>query len=54
MQVTEEELKTSSAEETSTTIKHESSDNNIDDIVYHTDYHGATTHPTPTPKHPKP
>lgn len=30
--------------------------NNLDaeDIVYHIDYHGATTHPTPTPKHPKP
>ncbi|GMI83026.1 hypothetical protein HRI_001971900 [Hibiscus trionum] len=26
-----------------------------DEIVnYHTDYHGVTTHPTPTPKHPKP
>ncbi|KAK4757285.1 hypothetical protein SAY87_007412 [Trapa incisa] len=27
---------------------------NLDDLVYHTDYHGVTTHPTPTPKHPKP
>ncbi|KAF8033646.1 hypothetical protein BT93_C0048 [Corymbia citriodora subsp. variegata] len=25
---------------------------NTDDLVYHTDYHGVTTHPTPTPKHP--
>lgn len=29
--------------------------NNMDDdIVYHIDYHGVTTHPTPNPKHPKP
>ena len=26
-----------------------------DEVVnYHIDYHGVTTHPTPTPKHPKP
>ncbi|KAK2646175.1 hypothetical protein Ddye_021370 [Dipteronia dyeriana] len=25
-----------------------------DVIVYHIDYHGVTTHPNPTPKHPKP
>lgn len=25
-----------------------------EDIVYNIDYHGATTHPTPTPKHPTP
>ncbi|KAL9224290.1 hypothetical protein vseg_000342 [Gypsophila vaccaria] len=23
-----------------------------DELVYHTDYHGVTTHPAPTPKHP--
>lgn len=26
----------------------------VEDIVYNIDYHGATTHPTPTPKHPTP
>ncbi|KAH7572493.1 hypothetical protein JRO89_XS04G0264200 [Xanthoceras sorbifolium] len=26
----------------------------VDEIVYHTDYHGVTTHPNPTPKHPTP
>ncbi|KAI9191549.1 hypothetical protein LWI28_009879 [Acer negundo] len=25
-----------------------------DETVYHIDYHGVTTHPNPTPKHPKP
>ncbi|KAJ8749756.1 hypothetical protein K2173_012307 [Erythroxylum novogranatense] len=38
--------------------KHEplSSSKHLDDLVYHIDYHGVTTHPTPTPapKHPKP
>lgn len=24
------------------------------ELVYHVDYHGVTTHPNPTPKHPKP
>lgn len=24
------------------------------ELVYHVDYHGVTTHPDPTPKHPKP
>lgn len=25
-----------------------------DEFAYHVDYHGVTTHPNPTPKHPKP
>ncbi|XP_063949632.1 uncharacterized protein LOC108223948 [Daucus carota subsp. sativus] len=24
------------------------------ELVYHIDYHGVTTHPNPTPKHPRP
>ncbi|KAL3532765.1 hypothetical protein ACH5RR_006286 [Cinchona calisaya] len=36
------------------TEKQNSSSKDVEDIVYHIDYHGATTHPTPTPKHPKP
>ncbi|KAL4280459.1 hypothetical protein GQ457_03G031470 [Hibiscus cannabinus] len=35
----------------------EESNEHMDDdeiVNYHTDYHGVTTHPTPTPKHPKP
>ncbi|KAL3535452.1 hypothetical protein ACH5RR_003913 [Cinchona calisaya] len=31
-----------------------SSNMDVEGIVYHIDYHVATTHPTPTPKHPKP
>ncbi|PON37600.1 hypothetical protein PanWU01x14_318810 [Parasponia andersonii] len=54
IKVAEKDSKTSTLEENSMTIIHESSDNNMDEVVYHTDYHGATTHPTPTPKHPKP
>ncbi|MCL7031897.1 hypothetical protein MKW94_002281 [Papaver nudicaule] len=29
-------------------------DDNGEDLVYHVDYHGVSTHPTPTPKHPRP
>lgn len=25
-----------------------------EELVYHIDYHGVMTHPTPTPKHPTP
>ncbi|KAK9099879.1 hypothetical protein Scep_023309 [Stephania cephalantha] len=25
-----------------------------EELVYHVDYHGVSTHPTPTPKHPRP
>ncbi|MFQ6639932.1 hypothetical protein Gotur_016176 [Gossypium turneri] len=34
----------------------EGSNGHMDDEIvnYHLDYHGVTTHPTPTPKHPKP
>ncbi|KAG6649262.1 hypothetical protein I3843_07G196400 [Carya illinoinensis] len=32
-----------------------SGQDNLDhEFVYHIDYHGVTTHPTPTPRHPKP
>ncbi|OVA13032.1 hypothetical protein BVC80_8947g13 [Macleaya cordata] len=29
-------------------------DDNEEELVYHVDYHGVSTHPTPTPKHPTP
>ncbi|KAI3956465.1 hypothetical protein MKX01_016878 [Papaver californicum] len=29
-------------------------DDNGEELVYHVDYHGVSTHPTPTPKHPIP
>ncbi|KAL8135214.1 hypothetical protein AgCh_010035 [Apium graveolens] len=35
------------------TIQSESASNE-QELVYHTDYHGVTTHPNPNPKHPKP
>ena len=54
MQVTGEDWKKPTAEGNSMTVKHGNRDNNLDELVYHTDYHGATTHPTPTPKHPMP
>ncbi|KAJ0090711.1 hypothetical protein Patl1_14135 [Pistacia atlantica] len=38
----------------STAMEYEATANHLEDIVYHIDYHGVTTHPTPTPKHPKP
>ncbi|XP_062077474.1 uncharacterized protein LOC133782251 [Humulus lupulus] len=53
IEVTGEDWKTPTAEGNSVTVKHGNSDN-LDELVYHTDYHGATTHPTPTPKHPMP
>ena len=32
----------------------ESSNNDPEELAYHTDYHGVSTHPTPNPKHPTP
>ncbi|RZC71169.1 hypothetical protein C5167_034357 [Papaver somniferum] len=29
-------------------------EDNGEELVYHVDYHGVSTHPTPTPKHPRP
>ncbi|XP_024020706.1 uncharacterized protein LOC112091398 [Morus notabilis] len=54
LEVTDEDLKTSISEEISTENKHEKSGDSIDEVVYHIDYHGVTTHPTPTPRHPRP
>ncbi|KAG6698657.1 hypothetical protein I3843_08G030300 [Carya illinoinensis] len=48
-----EEMKGSTIEEGSVAFKSTSSRDNLDEIVYHIDYHGVTTHPTPTPKQPK-
>ncbi|XP_030510583.1 uncharacterized protein LOC115725267 [Cannabis sativa] len=48
-----EDRKKPTAEGNPVTVKYDSSDN-LDELVYHTDYHGATTHPIPTPKHPMP
>lgn len=53
MQVADEGVENPTAKGDSVTVEYRS--NNGDsprDPVYHTDYHGVTTHPTP--KHPKP
>lgn len=51
----DEEKKGSTVQEGSKALTRTSSGENLDhELVYHTDYHGVTTHPTPTPKHPKP
>lgn len=46
-------------EESTEAVKYASGGENLDEqLVYHIDYHGVTTHPAPTipkyPKHPKP
>ncbi|KAF8400254.1 hypothetical protein HHK36_013551 [Tetracentron sinense] len=35
-------------------VSEEGDHQNGDQLLYQVDYHGVTTHPTPTPKHPKP
>lgn len=49
-----EEMKGSTIQEGSMAKESPSSGYNLDELVYHVDYHGVTTHPTPTPRHPKP
>lgn len=53
MQVHEDEFSRPSAKDiTSNTPEYEASIESLGELVYHTDYHGVTTHPNPTPKHP--
>ncbi|CAK9157513.1 unnamed protein product [Ilex paraguariensis] len=42
------------SDSTSTEMKRASRNGVADELLYHIDYHGVTTHPTPTPKHPRP
>lgn len=49
-----EEMKGSTIQEGSMAKDSPSSGYNLDELVYQVDYHGVTTHPTPTPRHPKP
>lgn len=53
MQVAEE-MKGSNVQDGLMAVKGRRREDNLDELVYHIDYHGVTTHPTPTPKHPKP
>ncbi|KAK4257769.1 hypothetical protein QN277_007313 [Acacia crassicarpa] len=52
IEVADEAMKSSSAEDDPTALEYTSNRSNPHDLVYHTDYHGVTTHPTP--RHPKP
>ncbi|KAL9398559.1 hypothetical protein Peur_007520 [Populus x canadensis] len=52
--VLDEKNEQATIKEDSRQLAYPSSSDNLDDLVYHVDYHGVTTHPTPTPKHPKP
>ncbi|RVW76685.1 uncharacterized protein LOC100852603 [Vitis vinifera] len=54
IQDVDDEMKPSTMQEDSIAVEHRSSSKNLEEIVYHIDYHGVMTHPTPTPKHPKP
>jgi hypothetical protein len=54
LQVLDEKTEQATIKEDSRQLAYPSSRDNLDDLVYHVDYHGVTTHPTPTPKHPKP
>ncbi|XP_019433025.1 PREDICTED: uncharacterized protein LOC109339933 isoform X2 [Lupinus angustifolius] len=53
-QVADEEMESIPAKEDSMTVEYNGNSYSYSahDLVYHTDYHGVTTHPTP--KHPKP
>ena len=54
MQVIDGESETSTVQESPVSNTYASSNSNIDELVYQIDYHGVTTHPTPTPRHSKP
>ena len=54
MQDADEEMKLSTTQEDSIAVENRRGSNNLEETVYHIDYHGVMTHPTPTPKHPKP
>ncbi|KAE9602453.1 hypothetical protein Lal_00050014 [Lupinus albus] len=51
-QVPYEEMESIPDKEDSITVEYKGNSYSPNDLVYHTDYHGVTTHPTP--KHPKP
>ncbi|KAF9679810.1 hypothetical protein SADUNF_Sadunf06G0053800 [Salix dunnii] len=50
--VLDEKTEQTTIKEDSRQLEYPSSGDHLDDLVYHVDYHGVTTHPTP--KHPKP
>ncbi|KAJ6381163.1 hypothetical protein OIU77_029951 [Salix suchowensis] len=50
--VLDEKTEQTTIKEDSRQLEYPGSSDNLDDLVYHVDYHGVTTHPTP--KHPEP
>lgn len=54
LQAFDEETKQMTIQEHVRVRAHQHLSNNDLDLVYHIDYQGVTTHPIPTPKHPKP
>ncbi|XP_054792590.1 uncharacterized protein LOC129320222 [Prosopis cineraria] len=52
IKVADEAMESSSAEDDPMALQYTSNSSNPHDLVYHIDYHGVTTHPTP--KHPRP
>uniref|UniRef100_A0A2P2N7R5 Transmembrane protein n=1 Tax=Rhizophora mucronata TaxID=61149 RepID=A0A2P2N7R5_RHIMU len=52
--VPEDETEQVAIQQDSEQLEFVSSINHVDDLHYHIDYHGVTTHPNPTPRHPKP
>ncbi|XP_023515382.1 uncharacterized protein LOC111779554 [Cucurbita pepo subsp. pepo] len=53
VEVHKDEFNRPSAKDISSNIpEYEASIDRMGELVYHIDYHGVTTHPNPTPKHP--
>ncbi|KAI3416726.1 uncharacterized protein J3R85_015179 [Psidium guajava] len=52
VKVLDDERERSNVQQGSSELQTLSNKDRTDDLVYHIDYHGVTTHPTPTPKHP--
>ncbi|GAB4853489.1 hypothetical protein Ancab_017680 [Ancistrocladus abbreviatus] len=52
--VFDEEMQRSRYQEGYSEAERETRGQNESELIYHIDYHGVMTHPTPTPKHPKP
>ncbi|XP_027332042.1 uncharacterized protein LOC113847256 [Abrus precatorius] len=52
LQRADKAMESTPAKEDATTLEYTSNSYNPHDLVYHIDYHGVTTHPTP--KHPRP
>ena len=54
MQEVDEKMKKSTMQEDPIAVEQKSSSENLEENVYHIDYQGVMTHPTPTPTLPQP